>query len=134
MPKSTLRASRRGWAPRPFPGYGWDSVAILDVEESAESNELGAARSVTVTIDPGRLDSDDIDVQIIFGPVDLEGNLTEQSEHSMRRETSENGSPAKYRASLGAQAAGQHGFAIRAVPAHPEMRHFTSLNRVTWAK
>ncbi len=113
---------------------GWDSVAILDVEESSESNELGSARSVTVTVDPGRLDSGDIDVQIIFGPVDLEGNLTESSELSMRRETTENGEPARFRASIGSQAAGQHGFTIRAVPAHPEMRHFTSLNRVTWAK
>jgi len=114
---------------------GWDSVRILDVDEYASSHELGSARTVTVTVHPGRLRADDLEVQIIFGPVDLEGNLTTRSTISMEPVDSDEGADVvTFTASIRSGIAGQYGFAVRAVPHHRALSHFTSLNRVTWAK
>ena len=111
---------------------GWDSVTILDVDEAEVSH---AARSVTVTVDTGRLGVEDLELQIIFGPVDLEGNLTTRSTVVMEPEAGDSGSGVvRFAATIRSDVAGQYGLTVRAVPRHRALSHFTALNRVTWAK
>jgi starch phosphorylase len=114
--------------------HDWDTMSIVDVEDF-DATTLGAARMVRVAVDPGRLETDDIEVQLIHGPVDLEGDLAAGSAtRSMEAVSVGDDGVVFFEATLRSEMAGRQGFVVRVVPAHEELGHFSALNRVTWAK
>ncbi len=112
----------------------WDTMSILDVEEASPVEALGVRHAVRATVDLGRLRASDLDVQVLHGGVDLEGNLTNPETTSMELEEADGGTIVHFHAELGADRSGQYGFAVRAVPKHPDLGHFTALSCIEWAK
>lgn len=113
---------------------GWDSIMILEVEERDSPLTNGNTRCVSVLVDPGRLTVDDIDVQVLHGPVDLQGNLLTTVTRSMEALPPTDETPIRFEAMLRSEQSGQLGFCVRIVPRHPNLGDFTALNKVTWAK
>ena len=109
---------------------GWESVSIISVDDRVDAS----AREVAVSIDPGRLDGDDLDVQVLHGPVDLEGNLMESASVSMERMEQDSTGILRFETRLRAGRPGSHGYHVRVVPRHGELGHFTALHQVLWAK
>ena len=109
-------------------------MSIIDVEDF-DATSLGAARMVRVAVNPGRLETGDIEVQLIHGPVDLEGDLAAGSAtRSMEALSVGDDGVVFFEATLRSETAGRQGFVVRVVPAHEELGHFSALNSVTWAK
>jgi len=101
---------------------------------SVDDRVDASAREVAVSIDPGRLDGDDLDVQVLHGPVDLEGNLMESASVSMERMEQDSTGILRFETRLRAGRPGSHGYHVRVVPRHGELGHFTALHQVLWAK
>ncbi|MGI9607198.1 MAG: alpha-glucan family phosphorylase [Acidimicrobiales bacterium] len=114
----------------------WSSLSIVDVDETHPRETLGAEREVSVSIDLGRLSANDIDVQVVHGQVDLEGELTAPIDvTSLSPIDADDGDAiVRYSASLSSTSTGSHGFTVRVVPQHPDLGGLTALHEITWAK
>ncbi len=111
----------------------WDSLAIIDVTDTAVEDLGGSACDVDVIIDAGRLEPGDFEVQVLHGRVDMEGELSAPTVAIAERDDAVD-TDGVHRVRVRSGDTGRHGVAVRVVPAHRDLGHFTALDCVTWAK
>ncbi len=111
----------------------WPSVAIADVDVDDAVGSLGECRDARVTVDLGELTTDDVRVELLHGPVDADGALTDRTTVELELEAAPKGAPAVYRGQLCAASAGEYGLAVRVVPGHPDLTTSLELGRAVWA-
>jgi glycogen phosphorylase len=109
----------------------WDQVEVLSVETDVTVAKLGTDRTVEAEVALGRLGPDDVEVQLVHGPVGQSDELERPAIVPMVP-TGEGGTR-RYRGSFSCQEAGRYGFTVRVVPAHLELVHTVELGRVAWA-
>ncbi len=107
-------------------------MKVLDVEGDVTAADVGTERTVAATVRIGRLSTDDISVQLAHGPVGATGELVQPELVRMEPDHCEEGT-CTYRGSFNTDAAGLYGFAVRVVPAHPDLTNEMDLGLVAWA-
>jgi starch phosphorylase len=113
---------------------GWPSVAVNATSYEALPGEHSAEYRVTAQVALGDLEASDVDVQVIYGPVDLDDDLVEPVVASMvHHGDGDLGGRHRYQLDLEFKRAGTFGYTVRVVPAHPDVRHYAHLGRVAWA-
>jgi len=111
---------------------GWPDVKIISVEGEAVAADLGDERSVSTTVHLGALSTDDVKVELAHGPVGANDELISPSFVDMESESCTDGT-CIYRGSFGVTETGFYGFAVRVVPAHPDLTNKVDLGLAAWA-
>jgi starch phosphorylase len=111
----------------------WHGVHVDRVEGDTASAELGGSRTVEATVALGSLSADDVDVQLVHGPVGQADELTERTIVSMTPDGTADDDHARYTGSLRTERAGRYGFTVRIVPRHPDLVSPAELGLAAWA-
>jgi starch phosphorylase len=112
----------------------WHAVHVERVTSDATPSELGSTRVVSASVALGSLTPDDVDVQLVHGPVGTGDELTDRSMVSM----SVAGDPPdpdhlRYEGTLSATTAGRYGYTVRVVPRHPDLTGPAETGLSAWA-
>jgi starch phosphorylase len=107
----------------------WPGVRIVSVETDDAPADLGAQRHVTAAVDLGELKSDDVEVQLLHGPVGPDGQLERATVVAMRQRPDVEDT---WGGALTCDTPGRYGYTVRVVPRHPDLRGFAQLGCVTW--
>ena len=111
----------------------WHAVHVDRVDGDLSAADLGGARQVEAVVALGELAADDVDVQLIHGPVGQAEELTSRSIVSMTPAGTEDDHHARYTGSLQTEHAGRYGFTVRVVPRHPDLVSSAELGLAAWA-
>ena len=111
----------------------WHQVHVEWVESDVTVAELGTERAVEAAVSLGELAPDDVDVQLLHGPVGQGEDLLGRAEVSMRQDGAVDDHHARYRGAFTADHAGRYGFTVRVVPHHADLVGPTELGLAVWA-
>src|SRR5919106_1157273 len=112
--------------------HAWPELRIFDVEGDVRPADVGERRRVTATVKLGSLSTDDIAVQLAHGRVGASGELTEPA--LVRMQTGEcNDGVCSFHGEFVTESPGLYGFAVRVVPAHPDVQNEMDLGLLTLA-
>ncbi len=112
---------------------GWDDVEILSVETDVSVASLGADRSIDVEVTLGTLSADDVEVQLLHGPVGQNDELEHPTITAMTAAGDGHEGTLRYHGMFTCGRAGRYGFTVRVVPRHPDLITPVELGRVAWA-
>jgi glycogen phosphorylase len=112
---------------------GWAGVGIDRVEVDGAVAGLGTKRSVSALVSLGALGPDDVEVQLLHGPVGVGDELQPVGTIPMSVEGSRDGGAAGYAGAFTCEQAGRYGVTVRVVPAHPDLASRTELGHIAWA-
>jgi glycogen phosphorylase len=111
----------------------WHGVHVDRVEGDGAAAELGRSRTVEAVVSLGTLSADDVDVQLVHGPVGQGDELTERTSASMHPAGAADEDHARYICSFYCERAGRYGFTVRIVPRHPDLVGNSELGLAAWA-
>lgn len=115
----------------------WNDVKVLEVDQEDASGlvDLGGRRTVTVSVELGSLEPDDVAVELVHGPVGSGEELidTEVVRLEQVTGTGESSGPCRYQGSFTCDRSGRHGYTVRIVPAHPDLVQSVELGCIAWA-
>ena len=111
----------------------WHAVHIEWIEADDAVAELGASRAAEAAVALGDLSPDDVDVQLLHGPVGQNDELTESTAVSMEHVGAVDDHHARYRGTFAAARAGRYGFTVRVVPHHTDLVGPSELGLASWA-
>ncbi|MFP5376996.1 MAG: alpha-glucan family phosphorylase, partial [Acidimicrobiia bacterium] len=114
----------------------WGAVRVEAVESDSAVADLGTDRRVAAVASLGALTPDDVAVQLIFGPVGPNDEITTPTVVTMDLVGPEAGAGAgahRYACSFSAEQAGRYGFTVRVIPAHPDLATPLEMGRAAWA-
>jgi starch phosphorylase len=120
-----------GWKERVR--QGWYGVHVDRVDGDLSAADLGGSRTVEAVVALGSLTAEDVDVQLIHGPVGQADELTSRSIVSMEPAGPAADDHARYTGSLETGHAGRYGFTVRVVPRHPDLVNSSELGLAAWA-
>ena len=104
---------------------GWAGVSIHDVEDSVDGDVLAVSASVELA----SIHVEDVEVQLIVGNVNDEGDLTDTIVAPMTQ-----GVDGRYAASRQLESLGAVGYTVRVVPSHRVLAHTAELGLVCVAQ
>ena len=81
----------------------------------------------------GSLSADDVEVQLVHGPVGQHDELEHPTITTMTPAGDAAPDSLRYRGSFSCGRAGRYGFTVRVVPSHPDLITPIELGRVAWA-
>jgi starch phosphorylase len=110
----------------------WSEVSVINVDGEVTAAEVGNERNVTAAVRLGSLSTDDVVVQLAHGRVGANSELSPSSVVEMRAGHVEDG-VCVYRGEFTTEEAGLYGFAVRVLPAHPDLIDNMEMGLVTWA-
>jgi glycogen phosphorylase len=111
----------------------WHGVHVDRVDGDMAAVELGASRDVEAVVSLGSLSADDVDVQLVHGPVGQGDELTERTCVSIRPGGPADDDHARYVGSLECSRAGRYGLTVRIVPRHADLVDNSELGLAAWA-
>jgi starch phosphorylase len=111
----------------------WHGVHVDRVDGDQSAAGLGGSRAVEAVVSLGALSADDVDVQLIHGPVGQADELTSRSIVSMTVAGPADDDHARYTGSLRTERAGRYGFTVRVVPRHPDLVSSAEMGLAAWA-
>jgi starch phosphorylase len=109
----------------------WATVAVETVDESTDAADLGGTRTVAAVADLGRLGPDDVQVQVVHGPVGNTDEIVEAAASTM--DLVSGSGPYRYQGTFTCDRAGRYGFTVRVVPSHPDLLTWAELGRMAVA-
>lgn len=112
----------------------WSSVAVTEVSHAPMSSANTNKYSVETEVTLGDIDPHDVEVQLLYGDVDLDDNIRLPMIEVMNQvgNASTDGRYS-YRREITFDRAGNFGFTIRIVPSHTDLANFAQLGLVAWA-
>jgi starch phosphorylase len=113
---------------------GWGGVKVGSVESEAAVADLGAERRVEAAVTLGDLSADDVEVQLVHGPVGPNDEIAATHLTSMALVgLGEADGHYRYAGVFPCEQAGRYGFGVRVVPSHPDLATPAETGCVTWA-
>ncbi|MGN6610075.1 MAG: alpha-glucan family phosphorylase, partial [Jatrophihabitans sp.] len=121
---SSIRMASDGFAPakelaawRSRVLAGWGGVVVRNVDSAMEGDaaELGKTLSLRATVALGSLSTDDVDVEAVYGPVDIDDRLTETRTVTLKA-TEPVDDAQRYEGDLPLDRTGAFGYTVRVLP------------------
>jgi starch phosphorylase len=112
---------------------GWADVRVEAVKTDAAVAELGAEQTVGASVTLGSLTVEDVAVQLLHGPVGPNDEISALSMAEMTMATSDGDGRYRYTGRFACEKAGRYGYAVRVVPAHPDLATQAEMGCVAWA-
>jgi starch phosphorylase len=111
----------------------WSHVRVEQVEaNAADPMRVGGRLDVRARVHLGSLSPQDVEVQLFHGVVDNQGEIPAPSTITMSANGTHEGSRWVYQGSIPCRASGQHGFAVRVLPKHPNLANPFETGLVCW--
>jgi starch phosphorylase len=124
----------------------WDELAIEDVEVQIDDGtkvcdlsvkqpqlDVGSNLVVHAKIKLGKLNPEDVAVEIYYGVVDSTGNIEKGQVSKMQfSNMSENDEHAEFNGTIPCRMSGQHGFALRLLPQHADLAEQFEPGMIMW--
>jgi starch phosphorylase len=114
----------------------WDTLSIGGVVANVNSEmRVGDMVDITAEIFLGALTPEDVSVQLYEGVLDRQGEIERGRAHEMEHESNNADLEGwhQYRVEFAAETTGRHGYTVRVLPDHPDMRRIMQLGLITWA-
>jgi starch phosphorylase len=111
----------------------WSAVAVTGVHADSGTAELGAKRAVQASVRLGSLTPDDVDVQLVHGPVGAAEEITTPATVNLVCGAQEGDGSYRYEGSFDCGSSGRYGFTVRVLPSHPQLNTPVELGRIAWA-
>ncbi|MCI0347696.1 MAG: alpha-glucan family phosphorylase, partial [Chloroflexi bacterium] len=113
----------------------WGGVRVGAVETDADVADIGTRRVVEAVVSLGALSSNDVEVQLVHGPVGQGDELDDPQVVTMVPADGLDaaGDGVRFRGEFTCERAGRYGFTVRVVPSHPDLVTPFELGRATWA-
>ncbi len=115
----------------------WSEIKFGSISSNFNSEvRVGDTLGLTVEVYLGQISPDDVSVQLYEGALDRQGEIERGRAHEMAAEGPGSGGKGWHRftVSFASETTGRHGYTIRAIPRHPDMRQTLQLGLITWAK
>ncbi|WP_426571757.1 alpha-glucan family phosphorylase [Aquihabitans sp. McL0605] len=110
----------------------WGGVKVTEVDASDEPAELGAERTISVTLELGSLSPTDVAVQLIHGRVGQHDELVDTATTDLAC-ADPSAHPATYSGTVTCTTPGRYGFTVRAIPTHADLPTPVDLGLTTLA-
>ncbi len=112
----------------------WSHVRVEKVEAN-DSGELpvGSRVEVRARLHLGEVKPEDVSVELYHGRVDTHGQLVEGSSEQMGCEKNLENGTYSYSGQIPCLSSGQHGYAVRVVPTHPDLPHKYDTGLILWS-
>jgi starch phosphorylase len=112
----------------------WPSVSCTATAYEEVPDADGTTYLITAQVSLGELEPSDVQVQVIYGEVDLDNDLRDPTAVAMD-EDGEGDHPGwrRYRHEVRFARAGNFGFTVLIVPHHEDLPDYAALGRVAWA-
>jgi starch phosphorylase len=114
---------------------GWQQIRVEAVEGSSpDPVHVGSNLQIKARVNLGGLSADDVEVQLFHGLLDSFGEIPVPRTTPM----SHNGPPSKpgdswtFTGSIPCRSSGQHGYAVRVVPKHPDLASSFEPGLICW--
>ncbi len=131
--KDQFAAARRGAAWRARLRDRWNELRIESVSaEVPREIVVGQTLPVTADIFLGTISPDDILVELYYGLVTARGQITNARAVCMQPQHGNGDGRYRYVGQIPCALSGQHGYAVRVLPAHPNAAARYSLGLVRW--
>ena len=112
----------------------WEHVRVEGVDGDSGVADLGTERSVEAMTSLGSLSTDDVAVQLIYGPVGPSDEIVAPSTIAMELvDGAGEANRYRYVGHFSVEQAGRYGYTVRVVPSHPDLAIPVELGSVTWA-
>ena len=110
----------------------WRAVHVDGIESDDDASDLGQQRSVRATVALGDLSADDVQVQLLHGPVGQSDELERPSVAAMAPAGPAADGHHAFSVSIRLDRPGRYGLAVRVVPAHADLTTPVELGLVAW--
>jgi starch phosphorylase len=111
---------------------GWNQVRVENVEaRGADPLHVGAEMDVKAKVNLGNIAPDDVEVQLFHGVVDSLGEIPNPLTVRMSHNSQE-GAAWTFQGKIACRASGQHGYAVRVLPRHPDLANLFEPGLVCW--
>jgi len=118
----------------------WTTVAVATVDDAVDTTDLGGTHTVAALADLGQLGPDDVQVQLVHGPVGNTDEIGDAAIAPMALVSPDDvtgggggGGSHRYQGTFTCDAPGRYGFTVRVVPAHPDLLTWAELGRMVVA-
>ena len=112
---------------------GWKSIRIEKVEaDVTREYPVGSDMAVTAQVRLGALEPNDVSVEVYYGPLNQQREITEAASVVMEHKNAEADGLHTFVGSVHCTRSGQHGFSVRVLPNHPDMVHPYELRLILW--
>ena len=119
-----------GWRKRVQQAWGGVRVESVDAP-TGEMWRVGKTFPVAVKVQLGGLPAGDVEVQLCYGPVGANGDLTDPQVLPLAAGGTDGGST-KFAGQVPCKSSGQFGFSVRVLPKHPHLPNLFEPGLVTW--
>jgi len=113
------------------------NVRIDSVSDDMDTNGGGAhvGRDITVeaVVDLGGLDAQDIIVELYYGTLDQDGQLTDGQPLPMKQIGQDGDRKMRYSVKMPCARSGMSGYTVRVLPYHPDLPDARSMGMIRWA-
>jgi glycogen phosphorylase len=111
----------------------WNSLRIEKVEaDVTREYPVGSELLVTAQVRLGALEPSDVSVEVYYGPIDHNREITEASTMVMQHKEAGKDSLHTFSGSVQCSHSGRHGYTVRVLPSHPDMVHPYELRVILW--
>ena len=112
---------------------GWAQVRVESVEvKGVDPMHVGAEMTVKARINLGGFSPDDVEIQLFHGVVDNMGEIPNPRTVRMSHNGRPEGTSWIFQGSITCRASGQHGYAVRVVPKHPNLANVFEPGLIAW--
>ena len=111
----------------------WSAVSVTSVQADSTTAELGAKRSVSASVQLGPLGADDVDVQLVHGPVGAGEEIASPATVNLVCADRDSDGTYRYEGSFDCTSSGRYGFTVRVLPSHPQLNSPVEMGRIAWA-
>lgn len=111
----------------------WARIKVESVEaQGTDSMQVGGKLEVQARVNLGGLSPENVQVQLFHGVVDNQGDIPHPSTVPMSTNGTPQGSAWTFKGTIPCSASGQHGFAVRVLPYHPDLANPFEPGLVSW--
>jgi starch phosphorylase len=111
----------------------WARIRVEAVEaKGADPMQVGGKLEVQARVNLGSFSPDDVQVQLFHGIVDNQGEIPAPATILMSHNGTHQGATWQYQGTIPCRASGQHGFAVRVLPHHPDLANPFEPGLVCW--
>ncbi len=112
----------------------WPSVAVATTAYEELPTDQGARYVVNAQVVLGALEPDDVEVQLLYGEIDLDDDLRQPNTVAMTLDgDGDHAGWRRYRHEVDFDRAGNFGFTVRVLPSHPDVPNPAVYGRIAWA-
>ncbi|HPS78702.1 MAG TPA: alpha-glucan family phosphorylase [Thermoanaerobaculaceae bacterium] len=111
----------------------WPEVRVESVDSVGPTAQCeGRGYDVRAVAALGKLSPDDVTVEIYFGPLDPDREITSPAAVAMTLEEKQDAGMVRFRGTIPCERSGMIGYTVRVRPSHPDAPNLMATNLMTW--